>query len=335
MEETQSLPEVKPTVTKEMVLAKMNIALTKEKLTVSAQRLQNEADALVFNQDNLPVINEYLKKLKTIDGITTVTHKDGKAHALAECNMWDAAKTTNLAITEAVRKPLLVKWNALNAEIDKKDREQKAADQKKKDIESLIENTVIDYSNEIAACVTNEQLLAVERKINLEKSPSRKVIYGEFHEKAITRFDSVLIPIIKDQKEKIKQKEAIDKQILEAENNDDAAKVEQLRGKQEEIDNEILQNQVDVQQNALVQMASYTQVAHEIFPKIKAVDNIKFEISDISVAVKKSFDLMEINLKHRPCQKVAMTLKEAGTFDNKDEVVVNGIRFFIDKSFRL
>lgn len=102
----------------------------------------------------------------------------------------------------------------------------------------------------------------------------------------------------------------------------------------DKADNKILQTQVEVQQEANRQQTMVTTLVEEVMPDIKTVKRITFEIVDMKVAVSKSIHLLNVETNYKECQKAAMTLKDAGTFDSKDEVVVNGIRFFIDKQYK-
>jgi len=53
-----------PLITQEVVVAKIGIELTKKQLSV--QKLQDEADALEYTEENIPVISAFLAKLNAI-----------------------------------------------------------------------------------------------------------------------------------------------------------------------------------------------------------------------------------------------------------------------------
>jgi len=329
MSEKQNLP-IPTSVT---VTAQFNIAFTQH--GISVQKIQDEINSLEFTEDNLPRISELIKSIKGADKVIEAKHKEGKAPYLEGGKVWDEAKKSLLTINEGLLSQLTPKYNQLCAAIEQRQKEAENEKNRINAIKAGIESNLISFSSRIAQCQTNAELLAIERVINLEKSESRKTKYMEFHDEAIEKYDSVLLPILKDQKEKIKQKEELEKQILEAENSNNAAKIDELNEKKEQIDNEILQNQVNVQQEALNLPDTFdVVVAEEVFPEIKTVNRISFELVDAATALKKCPELITVEIKHREAQKVAMTLKEAGTFNGKDEVVVNGIRFFIDKSYK-
>lgn len=321
-----------PALTQVSVTGRLNVALTQQSLSV--QKLQDEADALVFNEDNIEAISAFLGKLKKVDRVVEDTHKIIKAPILEQGRACDGGKNSILATTEAIRKPVLEKFNKICAEVDKRKQDADREKQRVGAITAGIEGNIIDFSTKIANCETNEQLLAVERAINLEKSPSRKEKYGEFHEKAISRFDEVLLPIIKLQKGLIKEKDAVQLELKKAEEANDPAKMELLKEKQDEIANKIQQNEINVQQQAISQSSMGIAVVEEVMPPVKSVQRIVFEIADLGVAVKKSLSLLTVEINFKEAQKVAMTLKDAGTFDDKDEIIVNGIRFFTDKKYK-
>lgn len=322
-----------PVLSQVNVTAQINIALTQQ--SISVQKIQDEINLLEFNEDNLQKIADLINSLKEADKVIEKKHKELKEPYLEGGRICDAAKKSLLTINEGLKKQLIDPYNKICADIEKRKQAALQEQQRISSIKTGIENNIISFSSQIAQCETNEQLLSIERVINLEKSENRKSKYMEFHSDAISKYDSILLPILKNQKEKIKAREAIEKKIKDAENSNDAAKLDELNEKKDKIENEILQNQVDVQQNALIADVSFNIVhAEEIFTDINTVNSIKFEIADPVLAVKKCPELLEISIKHRDTQKVAMTLKEAGTFKDKSEVTVNGIRFFIEKKYK-
>jgi len=321
-----------PVITQEKVMAQMNIALTQQ--SISVQKIQDEINSIEFNEDNLQKIADMITVINKSDKIIEAKHKELKAPYLDGGKICDLSKNSLLSINEGLREQLLVPYNKMCADIEQRKRVAAQEATRIASIKEGIENNLISFSSQVAQCETNLQLLAVERVINLEKSETRASKYMEFHLDAISRYDSVLLPIIKAQKLKIKQKEAIKTEIIEAETANDPIRLDELNSKQDRIDNEILQNQINVQQDALNNPSFFIPVAEEVLPDIHTVTRIKFDIVDLNVAIKKCPELLDVTIKHRDAQKIAMTLKDVGTFKDKSEVVVNGIKFFIDKSYK-
>lgn len=322
-----------PVITQEVVLAQMNIALTKKQLSV--QKLQDEADALEFTEENIPVISAYLAKIAAIDKSIEETHKEGKAPYLEGGRVWDAAKNSSLATTAAIRTPVKAKFDKLCSDVERKKREAAAETARKEAILSGIENNVISFSAKIAACVSNEELLAIERLINLEKSPSNAAKYGEFHAQAIEKYDTVLKPILKDQKAKVQQQEDLKKQIEEAEKANDVEKIDALVEKADALSDEIIQNQVKVQEMAITNASiEFTPVAEEVFADTKSRRSYTIEIADEKEALKKAKDLLEITINKDAANVVLKTLKDTDAFKDKPVVVLNGIKYSEIKNYK-
>lgn len=327
MEQNKSL------ITQEKVLGMMSIALTKQQLSV--QKLQDEADKLEFTEENIPVISAFLAKLNSIDKVTEETHKEIKAPYLEAGRTCDAAKNSNIAITSSIRTPVQSKFTTLCADVDRKKKEAALEEQRKANIKQGIENNVIEFSAKIAACTTNEELLAIERIINLEKSMQRQSKYGEFHGDAIAKYDTVLKPILKDQKEKIQHKEELEKKIKAAEEKNDVIKLDELQAKKESVDDEILQNAIKIQENA-INNASFEIVpqAEEVFADTKSRRSYTIEISDEKEALKKAKDLLDISINTSAANAVLKTLKDSGVFKDKAEIVINGIKYSEIKNYK-
>jgi polyhydroxyalkanoate synthesis regulator phasin len=319
--------------TQAVVTAQFNVEFTKH--GVSVQKIQDEINALEFTEENIPIISDLINKIKQANKVVDEKHKEGKAPYLEATRVWDNVKKSFLTINDGLLNQITPKYNALCQQVEQRRLEKEREKQRINAIKSGIESNILSFSTQIAQCQTNAQLISVERVINLEKSDSRKTKYMEFHLEAIEKYDSVLIPILKAQKDKIKERETIENSIKKAENENNAAKIDELTQKKEQVENEILQNQVNVQQGALETDISFkVDVAEEVLPSVSTVKRISFEIVDASVAIKKCPELLTIEIKHREAQKLAMSLKDAGVFKDNEEVVVNGIKFYVEKSYK-
>lgn len=318
-------------VTPEGAKQRMVIALTK--LSISTQKMQNEADSLVFNEDqeSLDAIKFFIEKGKKAEKAIEDEHKIGKEPFLLAGRAWDTAKKDLLSVIGEIKNPVITKYTALCNDIDRKKREMEQKEAKKRQILADIEASILTFSQKIADCTSKKELTDVERLINLEKSESRATRYGDFHEKAIERFNEVLIPIIRDQKSKIEEREKLQEELKKE---TDPEKFDELKDKLEQKENEILQNKVEVQQNALNPVVSAPVEPDYISPSvdIKRTDVVP-EIVDINQVFKKQRDLLKIELKVADAKKIGNTLKAAGAFGDKDEIIVDGIKFTIKKSW--
>lgn len=317
-------------ISPERVAQKLSIALTK--LSLSSQSMQDEADSLVFNedQDNLNCIAAFLLKTKKAEKAVEEEHKIIKEPHLAASRACDSAKKDVLGVISSISEPVRKKYSELCEAVDRKKREQEQKIENDKRILAGIEANVLTFSQEIAACFDKKALTDIERRINLEKSQTRASKYGDFHQKAISRFDEILIPILKDQKKKIDEREELQKQL---ENSNSAEKHDELVQKLEEKDNEILQNQVKIQENALKQEAISSE--HEvIMPEVRAKrTEVVAEIVDVAIVFKKNPELLNIELKVLEAKKQGVFLRDSGAFGDKEELIVNGIKYSIKRSW--
>lgn len=317
-------------VTVEAAKQKMNIALTK--LSISTQKMQDEANGLVFNEDqeNIDKIKDFIERSKKAEKSIESEHKEGKNPFLEAGRAWDNAKNQLLGVVGEIKNPVVAKYTTLCNEIDRKNREAEQKAAKEKEILGGIEANVLIFSQKIASCLTSKELTDVERLINLEKSPTRASKYGDHHKTAIDRFNEVLIPIIKDQKIKIDEREALESKLNDAV---DPEKHDELKQQLEEKNNEIMQNQVKVQEQALSQQPEVIEpevIATTV--KTKRTDIVP-EIVDLAVVFKKHRELLNIDLKISDAKKLGETMKTAGAFGDKEEITVDGIKFTIKKSW--
>lgn len=320
-----------PAITSDVAKQKFGIALTKA--TLSFQSMQNEADGLVFNEDqeNLNKIAVFLNKAKKYEKTVEDEHKVIKEPYLEGGRACDTAKKDMLLAIGAVKNPIQEKYTALCNKIDRDNREREEKERLERSILEGIESNVLTFSQQIAACTTRQELNNVERMINLEKSPTRAAKYGDHHKKAIDRFDEVLLPILKDQKKKVDEKEKIEAELLKA---DDAEKHDELKQKLEEKQNEIIQNQVKVQEQALSQSPVATMEPEIISTEVKVKrTDIVPEIIDLALVFKKTPELLNIELKTLEAKKRGQMFRDAGSFDGKDELIVNGIKYTLKKSW--
>ncbi|HRP33523.1 MAG TPA: hypothetical protein PKV73_16620 [Agriterribacter sp.] len=324
-------PVALPAVSPETVKQRLSIALTKA--TVSIQALQDEADSLVFNEDqeNIDRIAVFLGKVRKGEKTIEDEHKVIKEPFLEGGRACDAAKKDMLAAIAGVKTPVHSKYTTLCAEIDRKKQEAERQKEVQRKILEGIETNVMTFSQQIAECTTKSELLEVERRINLEKAPSRAAKYGDHHATAIEKFNTVLLPILKDQKSKIEDRERLQSVLAKTE---DAEKHAELMQKLDEKDNEILQNQVKVQEQALQHTAIGDMEPEILMPTVKQTrTDIVCEIVDVQQVFKKSPELLNIELKLAEAKKRGQLLKDAGSFGDKDELTVNGIKYSIKKKW--
>lgn len=325
-----------PLITIEKAKGELALALTKDGLVLQA--LQNRADKLVFLEDDESIkeIKEVLdlasKATKAVDN----AHEIGKRPFLEGGRIWDSSKRHYSDLITSISTPVRAKFTALCAEIDRKKREADAKIAKEKEIRSGVESNILTYSSRIADATTTQELLSIESSISAQKAPQAKAKYGDLHDEAIGMYNTKLLPILKSQKEKIAESERIAKEIKDAEKTDDIEKLDELKAAQELVQDGIQENKVKVQEAALNQEFTPRHfTAHEVIsPVVKAKrTTVEWEIVDVDTAIKKNRSMLTIEINPEEAKKTAKTLNDSGAFKGKEEVILNGIRFWIKKSY--
>lgn len=194
---TESTTEV-AVATKDVIAGKINVELTKASLSIQA--LSDMEAKLVYNEDNLPQIKEYLNTADKVRKAIDAAHKEGKAPVWAECVAWDESKRGMYAlIGDATAKS---KYDTMCRDIEARKKKADDDKRKKEEIQGWISTNLISFAIRISDCKTNDELLSVERMINLEKANKNK--YGEHIAEATEKYSS-LTDLVKQQKDKVKE----------------------------------------------------------------------------------------------------------------------------------
>lgn len=312
-----------------VITGKFNISLTEGKF----QQLADEAAALVYNEDNLEKIKEFLTRVRKGEKAIEETHKLLKADALQFGRDCDAGKNAFLGMYEGIKSKPLQEYTRMCEDIQKR---IAAAAQEKLRVDSIqngIESNAILFAKQIADCSTTLQLTAIESKINLEKT--RKEKYQEFLPDAVKRFTE-LNTILAHQKKTVKQLEENARLQEEAKKANDDAALLKLKEEQEQQEAQIEENKTVVQETAIQQSVNATpvQYAQEIIPTIKARRTTwTYEVVNEKEVMKKSPELVIFTLDKDKVKAMQKTLKDSGQLDGKTEFVINGIRFFEEKTY--
>jgi hypothetical protein len=313
--------------------SKISVALTRVGLLY--QSFHTRKSELVLNEDpeNVEAVKKFLSDRKEAKKIVEETHKVIKKPYFDAGKAADNAKSEIIALFDEVGTDVEAWYMKYCNEIDRKRREAEEKKQREDKIKSGVEANVLDFAIKIAGCKTRKQLIEVERLINLEKSQSRALKYGDLHEFAINKYNEALLPIIKDQKPKIDEYEKLQDQLYKADN---PVNVDELREKFEQTENEILQNQIKVQEQALNQSPLQTNEVEEILPGItKAGSTMTCEIVDEKIVFKKHRELLNIDLKLVETKKIGAMLRDFGEFQGKDELIFEGIKFTIERKWKI
>jgi len=310
------------------ITGKFNIALAQSKF----QTLQSKADSLVYNEDNLQEIADFLKSLRGVKKAIDETHKEGKAEALKIGRQWDSAKNTFTEQVVAIEERPQAEYSRICSEIEDRRINAEQENQRVISIQNGIEQNAINFANQIAAATTSERLSEIERVVNLEKG--RKEKYQEFLPQAVERFTQ-LNGLLASQKVTVKGLEEIKRQEEEAAKQQNEELMIKLQQQREEAEAKVEEQKIQVQEKVIEQSVNtQVQVAEEILPTIKARNTRwNFELVNEKEAMKKSPELLLVSLNDEKVKDVLKTLKSTNQLEGKKEYILNGIRFFEIKTY--
>jgi hypothetical protein len=325
---TPSINNEVPAVTPEIAKAKLNLALTGAEMNIQA--MQTKVDTLVYNEDNLTEIKETSLAIGKIEKKIEEAFKAGKKPYKDGAYAWDAAKRDLMALISPISAKVDKEHTRLCQAVEKRRRENDAAEKKKKDTEAAINTKILSFSQEITACKTNKELLAVESRINLEKT--RTLTYGDQLPTLIERCNE-LTELLKTQKDAVKQLEGLQKQSEQAIADGNDELLLEIEEKKEEIGGQIQEIKVRTEEKAINSSirgyggGGFTQT----FPTVKAKRQVwKWEITDMELFAKKHPDFVQLVPRKEVLDEMLRELKEKGTVT---EGTRDGLKIYLDKTY--
>lgn len=325
IEKTESQVTIAP-VTQELVNARFAKELTALKYEEALQKFtafqitpENLADA----QDKMKRVRGFLRSLGEI--------KDrGKRPALEECRYWDNAYKNVLAPLEKVMGEKDKQLQDVTKKIADENRKREDERLRVAGIEKDIDNTLLDYAKRIAGATKTDELVSIEK--NLGSLKANKSRFQEFLPNFTERCGE-LTPLIKKQKDLIKELEELERQRKEAEKADDDRKLLELQEKQEAITTSIEENQIIAQEISINQATRPDiVVAEPVATEIKyRRQSWKWEIVDIKELAKKAPHLVQILPDEDKIDELLKTKKSDGSLKGVEEQIVLGVRFYLEK----
>lgn len=321
------------TVTPEIAKAKLQLALTSAEMSIQA--IQTKADSLVYNEDNLAVIKDFITDLKKVNTTIDDAHEIGKAPAWAICKAWDVAKRDLKAITDGILTKAEGKHTVLCQAVEKKDREAKAETKRKADIEEKINTTIMGFSQEITTCKTTPELISIQSRINALQG--KKTVYQEFLPNLVERC-AELNPLLKDQKESIKRLEDLEMEEKQALETGDDETLLRVTNDKEVVESKIHENKTRIEESAInssIASSSSASQATQIFPEVKAKRRTwKYSVGSLAALYKKLPDFITLTPNEEKIKQLLKQKIEDGETKDVEEIDHLGvIRFFVDKKY--
>lgn len=325
-EELQPMPDTN--LVPARVEMKLSIDLMKEH--GNYQQLIQEVLQYEVTEENFENAQELNKKMLKFLSYVEDHRKDEKNPYLEAGRTIDAAHKKISVPLEAAKGTLQVKINTVGAQMAAAAKRAKEEKDRIDGLKNAINVFIQEKSIEIAAATTNEQLLSIERLINLEKG--NKSRYQDHLPLLIERCNE-LTSMIKEQKllvQKLEQLEREKELAYEAGNDE---KVQELQQKTEILEAKKEENAIIVQETASKSVILTEIVAPEVDMPNTRRKAWKFEIVDIKETAKKRPDLVDMSLNNKAVSEVLKTLKDTGVLNGKTEYILNGIRFYQDVNY--
>lgn len=307
----------------EKLKAKIGVMLTKA--YGNYQHVLEQLRNAFVGKDNVKEVQDMMRNVNSF--LTTIENarKADKEPFLEQGRLVDKAYKDFATPFEEAKGIVQQKLNIVAKELEADERKKREEKEKQQRITDLINQFILDYSVKIASATNNEQLLGYERLINLEKANKNR--YADQLPLLIERCND-LNTKIKEQKDLIKEKERIE----EEKNKADDEKMEELLQKEQDIAAKMEENTILVQEQAANSLILNNDQEEQEGVKARRT-TWKAELVNVKDAVKKSIEMLDISLNTTKVRDSINTLKAAGAFKGKTELVVNGIRYYEEKTF--
>jgi hypothetical protein len=323
------MSEILKATTTDVIKAKFGIALMRAELGI--QRLHNKRSVLVFNEDHLEDMAEFIGECKKAKAIIEEEHQKEKEPYLKQSQAIDQSRREMIAEINSVMDTVNIEYTKLCRQIEARKKIEADELNRVSSIRNGIKENVLFLSTQIASCKTLKELTQVQTKINFIKgAPQSKAKYQEFYPEIVELLDG-LNDQVNQQKERIKEIEALKKKAAKA---DESEKVE-IEQRIEDIHESINETNINIQEEAVGTATSPSvQAATEVFPEIKVKRSVwKWEVTDIAKLQKTMPQLVKTVPNDDAIKAMWDAIKTNPLYANKDEVLWNGIKFTLEKRF--
>jgi hypothetical protein len=314
-------------LTPELVKGKMLIALSKAEQSIQGL---NDAEAqLVYNEDNLESIKKFLDDCKKAEKVVETERVAMKAPYLeAERNVDAGAKLLSAGIAE-VKLKAHNQYTKLCQEVERK---RIAVENEKKRVDGIkkaMSDFKMEYANKIAVAKTSQELVEIERRVNVEALNKTK--YAEYLEDFKTDCEAIRSQLTA-QKAKVRELERLEKESQEAAQNGSDEKVLEIMEKKEVLEAQIAQTAINVQETAVNQATEAAPADAEIvLPEIKGARRTwDYEIKDLAALYKKAPHLVVLTENKEKIKEILKTKIADGETKGVTEIPMFGglLKFF-------
>lgn len=322
----QNLPTQSPQLSQEIITAQFR----KELMAYQYQQILDDLGAIIVTSDNIDLVQEKIKKARSLQKELEGIKARIKSPYWEICKKYDFSfNSLNLPLNNLI----IDKEKRVNEvsrkkveENQRKEREIERIDRIKKSIEEF----VFEQTRNIASATTDIELIAIEKLIGSHKA--NKSRYEELLPSLVEKCEE-LTPLIKKQKEHIRELAEIERKKNEALKNGDDREAMELEEKKEAVQSSIEETKIIIQETAIESALSSTDVIEVkeilVTPKPRRT-TWEMEIVDEKKAFNSGMLICEINKEKAKAQLevVKQTLPK-----DQEEMTINGIRYYQNKIY--
>ena len=312
-------------LTPEVIKSKLQICLSGAEKSI--QKLNDAEASLVYNEDNLAEIKNFIDGCRSAEKIVDDERVKLKEPFLQGGRNVDAGAKLLSTELAAVKLKANVQYQKLCDEVERKQREAAAERLRVDTIRHQMNEFKTSYAVKISDAKTSQELVSIERLINLETGNKNR--YQEFWEE----FRSGCEPIrslLTAQKETVRKLEELEKQALQAAENGSDEKILEIMGQKEVLEAKIAEKAINIQEEAINQASQPTESATIIIPLIPkgGRQSWKWNLIDEKAATKRGWTTVVANK-----EKIDEYLKQKREEGVDAEFTEGGVHFFIQKSW--
>lgn len=315
-----------PVITQEIVNAMFNTELTR----MQYQDALTKFNAWDVTTENVAETQKKIQRVRAFIRTLGDIKTKGKEPALTECRYWDKAYND---ILTPLQLSLSSKEQQLQTIVDKIAEENRLKEIERQRVDGIkreIDNFLLQQSNIIANATTPEQLITIEKTIGSHKG--NKPRYQEFLPELVERSNE-LTPLIKKQKEFIKELEELKRQKEEAAKADNDRLLLELQEKEALVQHSIEGGKINVQETA-IRMAIEPEII-TVQPQQQAIkyrrQSWKWEVVNMKELYKKMPHLVELIPNKEKIDDLLATKKGDGSLKDTEDITIGGVRFFLEK----
>lgn len=322
----QNLSIQSPQLSQEIITAQFR----KELMAYQYQQILDDLGAIIVTSDNIDLVQEKIKKARSLQKELEGIKARIKSPYWEICKKYDFSfNSLNLPLNNLI----IDKEKRVNEvsrkkveENQRKEREIERIDRIKKSIEEF----VFEQTRNISSATTDIELVAIEKLIGSHKA--NKSRYEELLPSLVEKCEE-LTPLIKKQKEHIRELAEIERKKNEALKNGDDREAMELEEKKEAVQSSIEETKIIIQETAIESALSSTDVIEVkeilVTPKPRRT-TWEMEIVDEKKAFNSGMLICEINKEKAKAQLevVKQTLPK-----DQEEMTINGIRYYQNKIY--